>query len=124
MKWHRGTGLLLLIFYLTDTAYAATYSWTQATRWIESTIVDVNETVIYPERLFPNKGYDVRPHQQLRSMFPSAIVGDGNNKETSDNLWVEMVSSSQVIGNSARCAGAAPGTSPRWCACCAAGRPA
>lgn len=79
---------------------AATYDWTQATRWREDAPLNTGTRVKYREQFFPYKGYDVRPHQQLAYMFPFSIVGFGNNKETSDNLWYEMYHSSQVIGNS------------------------
>lgn len=92
--------LLVVLCLCGQVTQAFGYSWTQSTRWREDSTSQDDQRVIYPESNFPSKGYDVRPHQQLRSMFPSAIVGDGNNKETSDNLWEAMLASEYVIGNS------------------------
>ena len=83
-----------------EVASAATYSWTQVTRWREDVTTTATTRKIYPETIFPTKGYDSRPHQQLRSMFPGAISGDGNNTLTSDNLWDQVMASPQVLGNS------------------------
>lgn len=83
-----------------EAATAATYSWTQVTRWREDVTTTATTRKIYPETIFPTKGYDSRPHQQLRTMFPGAISGDGNNTLTSDNLWDQVMASPQVLGNS------------------------
>lgn len=77
------------------------YTWTQISRWKEDGRSVVPTRVRYQQQFFPNKGYDIRPHQQIRNVYPAAIVGDGNNKQTSDNLWTAIVGSEYVIGNSA-----------------------
>ena len=83
-----------------EVASASIYSWTQVTRWREDVTTTATTRKIYPETIFPTKGYDARPHQQLRTMFPGAISGDGNNTLTSDNLWDQVMASPQVLGNS------------------------
>ncbi|MDO9237976.1 MAG: hypothetical protein Q7U28_18305 [Aquabacterium sp.] len=88
---------------LTNVSWAfccGTYNWTFAARWNEVTRSTSGGVTTYPEEFYPYKEYDVRPHQQLRSMFPGAIVGNGNNKATSDNLWIELLQSKQLYGNS------------------------
>ena len=94
------TALILFLFIPVQDAFSATYEWTQATRWREDAPLNTRTRKKYPQQLFPFKGYDVRPHEQLWYMFPFSISGFGNNKETSDNLWVEIYNSSRVIGNS------------------------
>ncbi|WP_436476871.1 PEP-CTERM sorting domain-containing protein [Janthinobacterium sp. LB3P112] len=82
-------------------AQAATnYNWTQVSRWMEGARYAQDGATIYPQEWYPAKGYDVRPHQQLYAMFPGQVVGDGNNKVTSDNLWKALLTSRDVIGNS------------------------
>ncbi|MBI2732804.1 MAG: hypothetical protein HYX44_05745 [Aquabacterium sp.] len=82
-------------------AQAATYSWTQASRWQEEDrYTSVGGATVYPQEWYPAKGYDVRPHAALYSMFPSLVVGDGNNQQTSNNLWAALITSPNVIGNS------------------------
>ncbi|MBH1987693.1 MAG: PEP-CTERM sorting domain-containing protein [Burkholderiales bacterium] len=79
---------------------APSYTWTQVSRWQEEDRYNSGGSVVYREEWFPSKGYDVRPHQVLRTLFPGAIVGDGNNQATSNNLWAALSTSSSVIGNS------------------------
>lgn len=79
---------------------ATTYNWTQASRWQEEDRYPTTGGVtVYPEEWYPAKGYDVRPHAQLYSMFPGVVVGDGNNQATSNNLWTALITSPNVIGN-------------------------
>ena len=94
------SGLLLMLLLPVQDVTSAVYDWTQATRWREDAPLNTRTRKKYPQQLFPFKGYDVRPHEHLWYMFPFAISGLGNNKETSDNLWLEMYNSPRVIGNS------------------------
>ncbi|WP_276680389.1 hypothetical protein [Thalassolituus oleivorans] len=91
--------VIFLSLLIISQSYA--YTWTQSTRWREDARTTSGERKLYQETLFPLLGYDERPHQQLRNMFPAAIVGDGNNKETSDNLWDSLMVSEYVVGNAA-----------------------
>ncbi|MBQ0727845.1 MAG: hypothetical protein KBT77_10915, partial [Thalassolituus oleivorans] len=91
--------VIFLSLLIISQSYA--YTWTQSTRWREDARTTSGERKLYQETLFPLLGYDERPHQQLRNMFPAAIVGDGNNKETSDNLWDYLMVSEYVVGNTA-----------------------
>ncbi|MEK9713151.1 MAG: hypothetical protein VW258_11350, partial [Thalassolituus sp.] len=76
---------------------ANTYTWTHTARWLEEGRVN-SGPVIYRQEI---DGYwDTRPHQQLRSMYPTDLVGDGNNQATSDNLWKRILTSENLIGNS------------------------
>ncbi len=92
--------LLCLLVLIAAPVIAATYEWTQATRWREDAPLNTAVYKKYPEQFFPYQGYDVRPHQEWRSMHPWLLVGDGNNKQSSDNLWREVTESGYVIGNS------------------------
>ena len=92
--------LLLLVANLAEATFGGSYTWTQVTRWREEITTMTPTRKIYPETIFPVKGYDSRPHQQLRTMFPLALVSGGNNTETSDNLWDEVLASPLVLGNS------------------------
>lgn len=76
------------------------YQWTQTARWKEDARLEASGVVVYPREGFPGKSFDVRPAQHARKMFPGAIVGDGNNKATSNNLWSALLASRQVVGNS------------------------
>ena len=78
----------------------STYTWTQVSRWQEEDRYLSGGNTVYRQEFYPSKGYDVRPHQATRTLFPDAIVGDGNNKQTSDNLWAALATSENVIGNS------------------------
>lgn len=81
-------------------AQAATpYTWTEVARWQEEDRYASAGVTIYPQEFYPSKGYDVRPHQATRDLFPGAIVGDGNNQATSNNLWAALATSGNVIGN-------------------------
>ena len=79
---------------------SSTYQWTQVSRWQEEDRITSGGSTIYKQEWFPHKGYDVRPHQVTRTLFPDAIVGDGNNQATSNNLWAALAVSPLVIGNS------------------------
>ncbi len=92
--------VLCLLVLIAAPVIAATYEWTQATRWREDAPLNTAVYKKYPEQFFPYQGYDVRPHQEWRSMHPWLLVGDGNNKQSSDNLWREVTESGYVIGNS------------------------
>ena len=79
--------------------------WTQVTRWLEGSRTATTDGVLYPQEYYTTwtkekKSYHIRPHQEVAALFPDAIVGDGLNKATSDNLWVALMSSPHVIGNS------------------------
>lgn len=76
------------------------YQWTQTARWKEDARLEASGVVVYPREAYPGKSYDVRPNQHTRKMFPGAIVGDGNNKVTSNNLWASLMASRNVVGNS------------------------
>lgn len=76
------------------------YTWTQVSRWQEEDRYASGGNAVYRQEFFPSKGYDVRPHQVLRTLFPDAIAGDGNNQATSNNLWAALKTSENVIGNS------------------------
>ncbi len=78
----------------------ATYRWTQTARWAEDLRLEASGVVVYPRLAYPAKSYDVRPAQHLRKMFPGAIVGDGQNKQTSNNLWRSLLASPTVLANS------------------------
>ncbi|HEX5357120.1 MAG TPA: hypothetical protein VFW93_12945 [Aquabacterium sp.] len=83
------------------TAFAQTsYKWTQTARWKEDARLEASGVVVYPREAYPGKSFDVRPAQHTRKMFPGAIVGDGNNKATSNNLWSALLASRHVVGNS------------------------
>jgi hypothetical protein len=82
-----------------NSAHAQSYTWTQVSRWQEEDRYQSVGNTIYRQEFFPSKGYDVRPHQATRTLFPDAIVGDGNNKATSDKLWSALATSQNVIGN-------------------------
>ncbi|WP_370293544.1 DUF6701 domain-containing protein, partial [Thalassolituus sp.] len=92
--------VLCLLVLIAAPVIAATYEWTQATRWREDAPLNTAVYKKYPEQFFPYQGYDVRPHQEWRSMHPWLLVDDGNNKQSSDNLWREVTESGYVIGNS------------------------
>ncbi|MGK5021375.1 PEP-CTERM sorting domain-containing protein [Janthinobacterium sp. LB2P10] len=85
---------------LMEAKAATDYNWTQVSRWREGVRYNQDGATIYPQEWYPAKGYDVRPHKQLYKMFPELVVGDGNNKATSDNLWKALLNSPNVIGNS------------------------
>ncbi|MBQ0727144.1 MAG: hypothetical protein KBT77_07335, partial [Thalassolituus oleivorans] len=74
-----------------------TYSWTHTARFMEDARIN-GGPVDYKQEI--GSHWDVRPHQQLRTMYPSSIVGDGNNQTTSDNLWADILTSDNLIGNS------------------------
>ncbi len=80
-------------------AFAQSYTWTQVSRWQEEDRYLSGGNTVYREEFFPSKGYDVRPHQATRTLFPDAIVGTGNNQATSNNLWAALATSENVIGN-------------------------
>jgi hypothetical protein len=81
-------------------AAAPSYQWNQATRWREDGRLEASGVVVYPREGYPAKSYDVRPAQHLRKMYPEAIVGDGQNQATSNNLWLAVLRSDKVLGNS------------------------
>ncbi len=86
---------------LSASAVAAnTYTNTQVSRWKEDARYFSGGNTVYAEEWGTLKGYDVRPNPAAKTLFPNAIVGDGNNKATSDNLWLSLANSNQVLGNS------------------------
>lgn len=84
----------------TFSAQAQSYTWTQVSRWQEEDRYSASGNTVYRQEFYPSKGYDVRPHQATRQLFPDAIVGDGNNQDTSNGLWESLILSPNVIGNS------------------------
>lgn len=77
---------------------AASYTYTQVSRWQEEDRTTSGGLTTYPQEFYPSKGYDVRPHSRLWSMFPGSVVS-GNAKATSDNMWVSLMESAHLIGN-------------------------
>ncbi len=73
------------------------YAWTHTARWMEDARKNDGPKTY---RQDPTGYYDTRPHQQLWSMFPDAVTGDGNNQATSEDLWAELLQSDYLIGNS------------------------
>ena len=78
------------------------YRYSHLARFKEEARYEASGVVVYPRESYPAKVYDVRPHQQLRQLFPSAVVGDGNNKATSDGLWKALLNSGYVMGSATR----------------------
>ncbi|MDO9234768.1 MAG: hypothetical protein Q7U28_01885 [Aquabacterium sp.] len=81
-------------------AQTTTYSYTQVSRWKEDARSESSGVVLYPQEWYPAKGYDIFPNLQTKSLFPAAIVGNGDNKATSDNLWAALLASPYTMGNS------------------------
>ncbi len=78
------------------------YRYSHIARFKEDARYESSGVVIYPREAYPVKIFDVRPHQYLRKMFPSAVVGDGNNKATSDGLWKAALASGYIMGSSTK----------------------
>ena len=78
------------------------YRYSHLARFKEDARYEASGVVVYPREAFPAKVYDVRPHQLLRQLFPSAVVGDGNNKATSDGLWKALLNSGYIMGSATR----------------------
>lgn len=78
------------------------YRYSHLARFKEEARYEASGVLVYPRESFPAKVYDVRPHQLLRQLFPSAVAGDGNNKATSDGLWRALLNSGYVMGSATR----------------------
>jgi hypothetical protein len=95
----------MLAVTLCSAAWAQTsagWKHTHLSRFVEEARYEASGVVIYPRQSYPAKIFDVRPHQMLRQVFPSALVADGNNPQTSDKLWAAMLSSPYTVGGSAQ----------------------
>lgn len=76
------------------------FRYTHLSRFKEDARYESSGVVVYPREAYPAKIYDVRPHQMLRKLFPGAVVGNGDNKATSDGLWRSVLGSGYVMGSS------------------------
>jgi len=105
---HRAARLALAAV---TSAVALTSAWAQTTtdyryshlsRFKEDARYESSGVMIYPREAYPAKIYDVRPHQQLKQVFPGALVADGNNKASSDGLWKALLNSGYAMGSATR----------------------
>ncbi len=76
------------------------FRYSHLSRFKEDARYESSGVVVYPREAYPAKIYDVRPHQMLRKLFPGAVIGDGNNKASSDGLWRYLLGSGYVMGSS------------------------
>jgi len=94
----------LLAATLTSVAQAQTstgWKYTHLSRFLEDARYEASGVVIYPRQSYPTKIFDVRPHQMLQQLFPSAVV-PGNAAKTSDQLWRAMLSSPLTVAGAAQ----------------------